>query len=232
MSQQNVILLVIITGLVISLNPLSLSVFSALMAGSMGKNHSKKKFNWVAFMFLITFVLLLALLSLTLVRMFNLMPADLLASLGIAIGTAAVIYGIVSIKDYFWYRTKTKLPSNIYTILHSRTVKQNDPYSAANLGLVTAFACLGSMGVQLLCLALIFSTFRQGSSLIMLIPAVCMCLPLLAVFILVKRGTKISAILKWKQDTKDLMRLNTGLMSIVLGWILFLIINGSIGSIL
>lgn len=232
MSQQNIILLVIITGLVISLNPLSISVFSALMAGSMGKGHGKKRFSLVTVMFLATFASLLGLLSLTLVRIFNLMPTDLLASLGIAIATAAVIYGVVSIKDYFWYRTSTKLPSNIYSILHSRTVKQIDPYSAANLGLITAFACLGSMGVQLLCLTMIFSLFQQASNLIMLIPAICMCLPLIALLILVKRGTKISAILKWKQDTKDLMRLNTGLMSVVLGWILFLIINGSIGSIL
>ena len=232
MSQQSIILLVIISGLVISLNPLSISVFSALMAGSLGKGHGKKRFNLVAAAFLSAFAVLLALLSLTLVRIFNLMATDLLASLGIAVATAGVIYGIVSIKDYFWYRTKTKLPSNIYSILHSRTVKQSNPYSAANLGLVTAFACLGSMGVQLLCLAMIFSLFRQGSNLIMLIPAICMILPLIVLLILVNKGTKISAILKWKQDTKDLMRLNTGLMSIILGWILFMIINGSIGSIL
>jgi hypothetical protein len=232
MSEQNVILLIIVASLVISLNLLSLSVFSALMAGSMGKGHGRKRLSGIVLMFLITFVALLGLLGVTLIRMFNVMTLDLLASLGLAIATGAVIYGLVSVKDFFWYNKRPKLPGSIYSVLHSRTVKQNNLFSAANLGLVTAFTALGSMGIQLLCLIAIFSMFRYEPVALMLIPALCIALPLLILFILVIKGTKISAILKWKEDTKNLMRLNNGLVSITLGWILFLILNGSIGSIL
>ena len=53
-------------------------------------------------------------------------------------------------------------------------------------------------------------------------------LPLIIILIMVNSGTKIHTIKKWKQKNRSYMRLLTGLLLIVLGWLLMLIANGTI----
>ncbi|MEI6237322.1 MAG: hypothetical protein WCP03_01840 [Candidatus Saccharibacteria bacterium] len=232
MSLVNIVLLIIVSGIVISLNPLSISVFLSLMAGALGKGHSHKRFLLVTFLFLSTFAAILAILGFTIIRVFNLMSTDLLASVSIAIAVATILFGLISIKDYFWYDRRIKIPAEIQDLLHSKTMKQNNPYSSINLGAVTAFASLANTGILLLTLSTILALSGQGGDFLMILPALCFVVPLVVILTLVSNGTKISALIKWKEDSKPTMRLETGLMHIILAWILLLMLNGSIGSIL
>jgi hypothetical protein len=202
------------------------------MAGALGKGHSHKRFLLITLLFLSTFAAILAVLGFTLIRVFNLMSTDLLASVSIAIAVATILFGLISIKDYFWYDRRIKIPVEIQDLLHSKTMKQDNPYSSINLGAVTAFASLANTGILLLTLSAILSLSGQGSDFLMILPALCFIVPLVAILILVSNGTKISALIKWKEDSKPIMRLETGLMHIILAWILLLMLNGSIGSIL
>jgi cytochrome c biogenesis protein CcdA len=232
MSLTNVILLIVISSVVVSLSPLTISVFLALSAGALGKGHSNKRYTLTSLLFLGTFTTILAVLGFTLMRVFNLMSVDLLSSISITVAVAAIIFGLVSVKDYFWYDKRIKIPAEIYDLLHNKTMKQDNPYGSINLGAITAFASLANIGILLLSLSAILALSGQGDDLLMLLPALCFSLPLAIIFILVTRSTKISALIKWKEDSKPAMRLETGLMHIILAWILLLMLNGSIGSIL
>lgn len=232
MSLVNLIILIVVSSVVVSLSPLAISVFLALSAGVLGKGHSNKRYSLISLLFLATFTALLALLGFTLMRIFSLMPLDLLSSISITVAVTAIFFGLISIKDYFWYDKRIKIPAEIYDLLHSKTMKQKNPYSSINLGAITAFASLANIGILLLTLSAIIALSGQGNDLLMLLPALCFSLPLVIIFILVTRSTKISALIKWKEDTKPAMRLETGMMHIILAWVLLLILNGSIGSIL
>jgi cytochrome c biogenesis protein CcdA len=53
-------------------------------------------------------------------------------------------------------------------------------------------------------------------------------LPLLVILFMVAGGAKISAVARWKEESKGAMRLFMGLLLISLGWILILIANGTV----
>jgi len=53
-------------------------------------------------------------------------------------------------------------------------------------------------------------------------------LPLIVILFMVAGGAKLSAIAKWKEDSKGTMRLFMGLLLVALGWILILIANGTV----
>jgi cytochrome c biogenesis protein CcdA len=52
--------------------------------------------------------------------------------------------------------------------------------------------------------------------------------PLLFILGLVASGARLSAVQKWKEESKGVMRLGIGLLLIALGWLLILIANGVI----
>jgi cytochrome c biogenesis protein CcdA len=53
-------------------------------------------------------------------------------------------------------------------------------------------------------------------------------MPLIIILFMVAGGAKISAVSKWKEESKGGMRLFMGLLLAVLGWVLILIANGTI----
>jgi len=232
MDGYSLAILFVVTGLVLSLNPMTLSVFSALLAGALGKNHHKNVIHVIGLAFLLAYSSFLILFSILLIRLLSIISIDLTASLGIAIAVASIIFGLVNIKDYFWYKPKIKIPNNMDAAIHHRTIKKNNPISATMLGMITGFGSIITTGIALLCLAIILTLVQQASPTLIIVPTLCLVLPLIIIFVATLSGTKLSAIIKWKQDSKPLMQLGTGIVYIILGWILLLVLNGSINSIL
>jgi len=230
MSDYSLAVLFILVGLVLALNPLSISVFSALMAGAIGRGHPRRVLRNLSLMFILTFSLFLALFCIFLARIFNAVSVDIIASVGIAVALAAIVVGLVNIKDYFWYGPKIKMPKSLHQVVMNNYLGKNNTVTAAYLGVIAGFSIVVTAGVELLCLAIILALLRPNTFLLMIVPAICLTLPLLIIFVGVYRGIKLSAILKWKEDNKPLMRLSAGFVAVLLGWILLLILNGSIGS--
>jgi cytochrome c biogenesis protein CcdA len=101
------------------------------------------------------------------------------------------------------------------------------------LGLNSAVFSLTVIGGVLLGLAAI--TVLTGSSFgiwFMLLFAFCLITPLVFIYLYMARGLKISAVLKWKEESKGVMRLSIGLVHIILGWLVLLLLNGTLGSVL
>jgi hypothetical protein len=233
MTDLTILALIVTTGLLVSLNPFSISVFGALLAGARGKAHSKNKTHLTALAYLSSYYLLISGLGITLISLFSVVSDTSLIVASVASAALAIIMGIIIAKNYFWYRIRSDIPSGIVTILHQRTVKKNDPLSSISLGLNSAVFCLTIIGSLLLTLAAI--TVLTGTSFsiwFMLLFAFCLITPLIFIYLFVTRGLKISAVLKWKEESKGVMRLSIGLVHLILGWLVLLLLNGTIGSVL
>jgi len=232
MSDISLLTLIVVSGILLSLNPFSIAVFSALLAGALGKGHPKSVFHTIAMSYLISYAALLTFFGMALVGIFSLLPYTFLLSLSLAISVISIFWGIVTIANFFWYGTFDDVPKSIYNVLHKYSVKKNSPGSAAYLGLIAASSSFVSNTIMILSFVTIVSLLKTGSPSWMLLLAIILIIPLIIILISCLNGTKISTILKWKEDSKAIMRLSSGLTYILIGWIILLILNGTIGSIL
>lgn len=229
MSDAEIIMLFVVAGAVLSLNPTNIAIFSGLLAGSLGKGHHKMQQHVVAVTFLLTTFCLYAIVGSVLILFLDLLSLRALQNIGLVTGFVCTVWGIVNIKSYYWYGKHRDVSVRLAKILHTRTVKKNDPTSAALLGITAGYAALPSIGVPMLAFSVIFSLIKPGVANIMLILAFILILPLIVIFALSLQKLKLSSVLKWKEDSKGVFRLSIGLTTIVFGWILFLILNGSMG---
>ncbi len=229
MSSINMLVLLFAVGLLLSLNPFNLSVFSALLAGTLGKGHAKAKVHNVASTYLTVYWLATALLGVVLVLVLGHLPDKALQISALVVSGLVILWGTISLKNYFWPRLHFKVPSVWHDFLHKHTVKKHSTSSALVLSLSAYLISLGSIGLQLLALATIVALLTPQVPQWMLLPASCLVLPLIFIYQQILKGFRISALLKWKNDNGAMMRLSLSLVQIVLGWLILLILNGSIG---
>lgn len=228
MTNANLVVITLIAGLLLSLNPVSISIFVALLAGSIGKGHGKMRTSSTAVMYLLSLFALYALSGALLVIGFNLLELHSIQSLSTAIAIASIVWGLMNIKDFYWYGARHDAPKTVIRTLHSRTVKKNDPASAILLALTAAYATLPSVGIPLLAYSAIIALVRPGLLNWPVLFALMLMVPLVVIGALASTGLKLSAVIKWKEDSKAIFRLSMGLTMIVLGWLLFLLINGTL----
>ena len=221
-----------VCGLLLALNPVSISIFTALLAVTLGKGHKRTQLYIVALTYLSTLWILFAFGSTILFAWLSSMNVSTLEFIGLCVSVIAIAWGLIGVKDYYWYGQRTKAPAYITRNLHMRTVKNNSPANAAALALIAAYATAPSMGIPLLSFITINALIKPFETAPTLWFATVLLSPLFVVLLLAARGTKLSAVIKWKQDSKAIFRLCIGLSTIVFGWVILLILNGSIGAIL
>jgi len=232
MSNFSLLELIIVAGLLTALNPFNIGLFSALIAGTFGKGHPRATVHAVVASFLFTYSVFLALLSVGLIEILDILPIKTVAVIGLMIALMAVLWGLVLVKEFFWYGIHDNIPHRIYGVLHKYTVKRNNPAGGAILGIITAGTSLLNVSIQILSLSVIIALSKPNVEWWGLLVPLVFVMPLIIIFIFSLRRFKISAILKWKEDSKAIMRLSGGLTLIILGWVILLLLNGVIGSIL
>jgi hypothetical protein len=232
MTNASLVTITLVSGLLLSLNPVSISVFVALLSGSMGKGHSKIRTNITALCYLVSLFGLYTLAGMLLVIGFDLLDTRSVQNLGLAVASLSVIWGLMNIKDFYWYGPRRDAPGIVTKSLHSKTVKKNSPRDAIALALASAYATLPSVGIPLLAYSTIVALVRPGYLNWPILLALVLMTPLIVIAALTNSGLKLSAILKWKEESKAIFRLCIGITMVVLGWLLFLLINGTLESTL
>lgn len=232
MTDQTIILVMIISGILLSLHPLLLSVFIALIAGAFGKNKQRSSVYTIAGSYILALSVVVGLLGLGLSMLANSLSSSTLYRVGLATGIVAVLWGLFSAKDYFWYGSHPRTPGHITELLHRRTTDQISAGSALVLSFAAAYAALFTIAIPVAALSIISSLVRPLQPSWILIFVIGLSVPLVSVLIAAGRGLKLSAILRWKEDNKAILRLSIGLLNIILGWIIFLLLSGSIGTVL
>jgi hypothetical protein len=232
MNSVGMLVLLLAVGLLLSLNSFSISVFSSLIAGALGKGHSKAKMHTIASTYLLAYWVLTAVLGVALVLIFSSLSAKSLQILALMVASAAILWGMLTLRHYFWSKKHSRVPLSWHGLLHTHTIKKSSPHSAMVAGLLACLISFGSIGLQLLALTVIVALLTPAVPQWMLLPALTLILPLVLLYRRVLSGYKVSTILKWKNESRAMMSLSLSLAHIALGWIILLILNGSIGVLL
>ncbi|MDX1766153.1 MAG: hypothetical protein R3313_04345, partial [Candidatus Saccharimonadales bacterium] len=151
--------------------------------------------------------------------------------LSIAIGGLLIFAGIIEIKEFFWYGKGPSLtiPKKFANKIHDYASTKSSVIGILLLGVLVAAVGLPSTGAPYLAiLTILRAEFSLAALTLMVLYAFIFILPLIIILFMVASGSKISTIARWKEQSKDTMRLFIGLLLAVLGWMLILIANGTI----
>ncbi|MFT4532351.1 MAG: cytochrome c biogenesis protein CcdA [Candidatus Saccharimonadales bacterium] len=214
-----------------SINPCAIGVLILMVSIILGQGGSTKRLLQVgsAYIFAIFATYLVA--GLGLIYFFSTIPIVLAEYLSIAVGALVIFAGVLEVKDFFWYGKgySLQIPKKYADKIHDWSKTNKSIWGVMLLGAFVAAVELPCTGAPYLAILTILRIdFTIWAFLLLVLYNLVFVLPLIVILIMVATGTKISAVSKWKEDSKGNMRLAMGLMFVALGWILILIANGTI----
>jgi len=210
--------LILFTGLLDGINPCAFAVLLFLLMFLLEVSNSRKRMlkagiAYVAAVYVTYFLAGLGLL--TVIQMSGLS--------GVIVKIAAVLailFGLVNIKDYFWYGKgfSLKIPGVTKGMIENLTRKANIPAAIVLGFLVSMFELPCTGGVYLAIIALLADTVTKAKAIgYLLMYNVMFILPLIVIIILVMKGLKTEHIEKWRDSKKNIMKLMLGLLLLILG---------------
>lgn len=220
---------IVITGLIDSINPCAIGVLILLMS-ILVVYKSKKELVFYGFVY-ISFIFLTYLLAgFGLMYFLSSIPLYVSEYISVAVGFIIVLAGLIEIKDFFWYGRGFTLAisPDMAKKIHEMARKVTLP-SVVLLGVFVAaveLPCTG--GPYLAILTLLSQNFNFTAFLMLILYNVLFVSPLILILLLVNFGIKIQNIKKWKQNHRTYMRLASGIILIILGWLLILLANGTL----
>lgn len=225
------ITLVLTSAAIDSINPCAIGVLILMVSVILGQGGSTRRLvmNGLAYIFAIFFTYLVA--GLGLVYFFAAIPIVIAEYLSLAVGSLVIFAGVLEIKDYFWYGKgfSLQIPKYFAARIHEYSTSKTSLFGVMFLGAFVAAVELPCTGAPYLAIITILRIdFNLAAFALMVLYNLIFVAPLLIILVMVASGTKISAVSKWKEESKGTMRLFMGLLLAALGWILILIANGTI----
>ncbi len=220
---------VIATALIDSINPCAIGVL-ILLVSVMVVYKSKKEMLYygLVYIFFVFFTYLLA--GLGILYFLSSIPLFVSEYISIIVGLLIVAAGLIEIKDFFWYGRGITLsiPTEKAKQIHEMTKKITLP-AMVFLGAFVAgveLPCTG--GPYLAILTFLSQNFNLTAFFLLVFYNIIFVGPLIVILLMVYFGYKIQGLKRWKQNNRAYMRLATGAILILLGWLLILIANGTI----
>ncbi len=220
---------VLTTAVIDSINPCAIGVL-ILLFSTLIVTKRKEKMLKIGLLYIGAVYITYFLFGLGLIAFLSSIPITWAEYISIFVGVIVVFAGVSEIKDYFWYGEGFSL-----AIPHKYAKKIKE--KMANLSLWTA-VLLGAFvaAVELPCTGgpylavtlLLAQNFNLAAFLMLIVYNIIFVMPLLIILFMAVFGVKLQNIQRWKQNNKAYMRLFTGIILILLGWLLILIANGTI----
>jgi cytochrome c biogenesis protein CcdA len=223
--------LVIGSATISAINPITIAIFVLILSSILGSGKSRKRLVVLGSAFIVSIYLTNLLVGIGVLYALGSIPVIASYYLSIIIGITLVTVGLIEIKDYFWYGkgVSMQIPSRFTNKIHEHSARKSTVPGIMLLGGFVALVQLPFTGAAYLAITTILRTnIDMGTIILMKLFCAVFVLPLAMILIMVIRGSKISTITKWKEESKGVMRLFIGLLLISLGWILLLIANGTI----
>jgi cytochrome c biogenesis protein CcdA len=214
-----------------SINPCAIGVMILVMSVILGSGKSTKHLLVTGLVYVATIYVTYLLAGLGLAYFFNSIPVAVAEYLSLAVGLLVVLAGIIEIKDYFWYGKglSLQIPTRFANKIHNYSISKTGLFGVLLLGIFVAAVELPCTGAPYLAIISILRVDFDITTMLMIgLYNLVFVLPLLVILFLVAGGAKLSAVTKWKEESKGTMRLFTGLLLVSLGWILILIANGTV----
>ncbi|MDZ7786386.1 MAG: hypothetical protein U5L95_04675 [Candidatus Saccharibacteria bacterium] len=223
--------LVVTSAAIDSINPCAIGVLILMVSVILGQGGGTKRLllNGFAYIFAIFATYLIA--GLGLVYFFAAIPIVIAEYLSLFVASLVILGGILEIKDYFWYGKgfSLQIPTYFANKIHKYSTEKTSLMGVMFLGAFVAAVELPCTGAPYLAIITILRIdFNFIAFLMMVLYNLIFVAPLIVILIMVAGGAKVSAVSKWKEDSKGTMRLFMGLLLAALGWILILIANGTI----
>ncbi len=213
-----------------SINPCAIGVLILLVSTLFASARQRKKLLKIGLIYIAAVFATYFLAGLGLAFAFTSLPVLLAEYISIIVGVAIIGGGLIEIKDFFWYGKGFSLaisPGMVKRI-HNYVSKISIP-GVIVLGVFVSLVELPCTGGPYLAVIKILSeSFDMFALSMLVLYNIIFVLPLVVILLLVHFGTKIFTVKKWKQKNRAYMRLLTGILLILLGWLLILLANGTI----
>lgn len=220
---------VITTALIDSINPCAIGVL-ILLISIMIAFKTKKEMLFYGFFYILAVFITYILAGFGILYFLSSVPLYISEYISIIVGALIIGAGLIEIKDFFWYGQGISLmiPPGRAKQIHEMTKKITLP-GVIILGVFVAGVELPCTGAPYLAILLLLSqNFNFAAFLMLILYNIIFILPLIVILLLVYFGVKIQNIKRWKMNNRTYMRLATGVILILLGWLLILIANGTI----
>lgn len=213
-----------------SINPCAIGVLILMISVILGGHKSLGRMLFLGGVYIFAIFATYLLAGLGLLYFLGSIPLFVTEYISITVGIIIILFGIVEIKDFFWYGRGFSLGIPVIFTKKIHDMAANISVLGVILtGTFVAAVELPCTGAPYLAIITILSTdFNFMAFLMLVLYNIVFVLPLLVILFLVARGTKLPAIKAWKQEARGLMRLAIGLLLVGLGWLLILIANGTI----
>ena len=221
---------VLFTAVIDSINPCAIGVLILLLTTLLANYRNKKRMLSIGLVYIAAIFVTYLLAGLGLIYFLSSIPLYVSEYIAIAVGTLIIGAGLIEIKDYFWYGRGFSLaisPDRAKQI-HDYVQRVSIP-GAMFLGVFVAAVELPCTGAPYLAIILLLSqNFNFTAFLMLILYNIIFVMPLIIILVMVYFGAKIQHIKMWKHRNRGYMRLLTGVVLILLGWLLMLIANGTI----
>ncbi|MEK6915099.1 MAG: GAP family protein [Nanoarchaeota archaeon] len=220
---------VVATAVVDSINPCAMGVL-ILLVSTLIMTRRKQYMLKIGMLYIGAVFLTYFAFGLGLIAFLSSIPQIISEYISITVGTIVVFAGLVEIKDYFWYGKGPSLAINAkYVSKIKEKMTRISLGTVVFLGIFVAAVELPCTGGPYLAITLLLSQqFNMISFFMLIVYNLIFVMPLIIILIMVMFGWKIQKIQNWKQTNKAYMRLATGILLIILGWLLILMANGTI----
>ena len=218
------------TAIVDSINPCAIGVLILLVSTLFASASKRKKLLKIGFIYIAAVFATYLIAGLGLTLAFSSIPLWVAQYISIIVGGIIVIGGLIEIKDFYWYGKGFSLAispgmaKKIQNYVSRITIP-----GVIVLGVFVSLVelpCTG--GPYLAIITLLSQNFDIVAFGLLVLYNIIFVLPLVIILLLVHFGVKIHTIKSWKQKNRSFMRLVTGILLILLGWLLMLIANGTI----
>jgi cytochrome c biogenesis protein CcdA len=223
--------LVLTSAAIDSINPCAIGVLILMVSVILGSGKSMKRLVILGGAYIGAIFVTYLLAGLGLIYFLSEVPIVIAEYISIAVGLLVALAGLLEIKDYFWYGKgfSLQIPHYFAKKIQEYSTSKTTIVGVMFLGAFVAAVELPCTGAPYLAIITVLRVnFDLTAFGLMVIYNLIFIAPLLFILGLVLGGAKITAVQKWKEESKGVMRLGIGLLLIALGWILILIANGVI----
>lgn len=223
-------LFVAISAIVAALNPPTLAVIIMSVTSLLGKGKHPRHAALHTLVFsagvLVTYTVVALLFRALLLSI----PVGIAGYIGLALGAMITLFGLLEIKDYFWYGKglSFKLSASAEKSIHAWTKKHHGHLRGFILGIYTAVRLSHYTIILVLSSTLLITLLSPGSVAANIAWALWYIAPLLVISFLLAFGVSAYSLTTWKEQTKHSMRLSVGIIYIMIGWVILAVLAGGL----
>ena len=225
MTEELTLWVVIVAGLIDSVNPCALGVLLFLSSVLIKVSTSKKLLLKLGTVYISIIYVIYLLSGLGLIWFQSkLIHAGFAEIVGLIVGGIVIILGIIELKDFFWYGKGFSL--EIPSKYKERIQKMTTNISLLGIIILGAFVAIVELpctgGPYLAITTILAKSFDKQAFIYLIIYNIIFVLPLIILLILIYYGTSTMMLKKWREENRKWMNLSMGLLMITLG--LFIIL--------